>query len=206
MVIYDAAHGCFFASCFCECTFREDAFSSFSNCLLVILLPHSVFIPVSQLKLASLHEDYRACTKHGCRHTGGWVCMCTRRGMGSAPIGWREVARVGIGRGTFVRARKFVGSIQWHRGARRVRIVYRAGGSNRRSFVSRESPRVGNDQNWSALKIRFRIWNARASSCVLSWRRYRAAIFLRFWLPLKDSALPLKWRCKSSIGKKEKEK
>lgn len=63
--------------------------------------PRSVHTPVSQLKLASLHEDYRACTKHGCRHTGGWVCMCTRRGMGSAPTG-RERGSKGGNRSGYV--------------------------------------------------------------------------------------------------------
>lgn len=126
------------SSCFCECTLSRGKahFPLFQTASWSFCYPRSVFIPVSQLKLASLHEDYRACTKHGCRHTGGWVCMCTRRGKGSAPTGRREEARVGIGRGTFVRARKFAGSIQWHRGARRVRIVHRAGGSNPRSLGS----------------------------------------------------------------------
>jgi len=114
----------------CSVSRGKTRFPLFQTASWSFCYPRSVFAPVSQLKLASLHEDYRACTKQGCRHTGGWVCMSTRRGMGSAPTGRERGSKGGNRSGTFVRARKFAGSIQWHRGARRARTVHRAGGSN----------------------------------------------------------------------------
>lgn len=109
--------------------------------------PRSVFTPVSQLKLASLHEDYRACTKHGCRHTGGWVCMCTRRRMGSAPTG-RERGSKGGNRSGYVcpcaKVRR-----QHPVTSRSSARAYRSSRGRIESVtlrICRESPRVANDQ------------------------------------------------------------
>jgi len=83
------------------CESRESAFPLFQTASWSFCYPCNVLAPVSQLKLTSLHEDYRACTKQGCRHTGGWVCMCTRREMGSAPTG-RERGSEGGNRSGYV--------------------------------------------------------------------------------------------------------
>jgi len=110
---------------------EKEHFPLFQTASWSFCYPYSVLTPVHPnwssracAKIIELARSTGVGTREGesaCVRSAGWVAP--RSG------GW-EVARVGIGRGTFVRARKFAGSIQWHRGAQRARIVHRAGGSN----------------------------------------------------------------------------
>lgn len=78
-------------------------------------------------RLTSSHEDYRACTKRGCRKSGvrGW-----RGGASLEGAGWKENG---------IRARKLIGSIQCHRGPRDARFV-RSSREGRKRFFSFLSP------------------------------------------------------------------